>query len=248
MSPAPPRNPGGSSPTSVPAARGLTHHEPPPLDAHELRGFPKLTVRGAWHRAHVERSDAGDRGCWWFSSAARPPETSGRFDLPSPRGTCYLSTDEEGAARERVGTQIRKASGQESVLGSVLTDEHGQPVVVSAVELPALWAANLPVKAAQRWVNRSLWAGTGIYGVCQEWAELFEQAGFEGVRYPPRFTLGSRAMVLAVFGDAGIPTPPRATTSSRSLSDVLADHAIRVVYPPSATPTTMSSTTPPPPL
>ena len=84
----------------------------------------------------------------------------------SEPGTCYLASSEESAARERVGTQLRRVAGQESI-ASMLLDTPEGPVSVTRVELHAVRAANLPVKAAQRWANRSLSVGTGIYAVTQ---------------------------------------------------------------------------------
>ena len=231
-----------------PTARGLTHHEPPPSDPNDLVRFPALKVGGTWYRAHVELRTTGDRGCWWFSSAGTPPEGSGRFDLPAPRGSCYLAIDEEVAARERVGTQIRKLAGAESVLASVLADGTGLRIIVSAVDVPTTRTANVSVKRAQRWVNRSLWAGTGIYATTQAWAARLDAAGFGGVRYPPRFTLGGRAMALALFGAARVPVPPESIVSFRTLNEVLTANGVRIVHPPRVPPTTLSSSTTPPPL
>ncbi|WP_299056436.1 RES family NAD+ phosphorylase [uncultured Nocardioides sp.] len=196
----------------------------------------------------MEYSTTGDRGCWWFSSAGTPAAKSGRFDLPLPRGTCYLSIDEEGAARERVGTQIVKRAGRESVLASVLTADPGRRVIVSAVQVPRTRTANVSVRPAQRWVNRSLWSGTGIYAITQAWAAKFDEAGFGGVRYPPRFTLGPGAMALALFGPAKQPIPSWSIDSSRTLEQVLTDTGVRIVSPPRSAPDVLASDTAPPPL
>jgi hypothetical protein len=130
------------------------------------------------------RSTSGDRGRWSFSSAGTPADGSGRFDLSSPRGTCYFANTEEGAARERVGTQLRNRASDQTLLDSVLTDTSaGLPVVVSQVDLEWLTTANVATKNADRWINRSLWSGTGIYEISQAWAAAFDFAGFDGVRY-----------------------------------------------------------------
>jgi hypothetical protein len=210
-----------------------------------VSGFPSRDVSGSWFRAHVNHGGP-DRGCWWFSSAGANPDESGRFDLPAPEGTCYFASTEEAAARERVGTQLRKTAGRESVLASVLATANG-PVVVTEVTMSAVKTANLPVRKADRWVNRSLWVGTGIYRISQGWAALWRAAGFEGLLYEPRFTGGARVRALAVFGAAGRPKPARPTKDSKSLEEVLTAHGVRVVWPPGSAPA-LSSTAPPPPL
>ena len=226
--------------------RGQSLHPLPPDDPADLAPFPHRPATGTWFRAHVDRGGR-DRGCWWFASAAEDPDASGRFDLPSPDGTCYLASTAEVAARERVGTQLRTVAGQESVTAGALLTPAG-PVVVTATDVDVLRAANLPVKPAQRWVNRSLSVGTGIYAVAQAWAIAFRRAGFDGVVHEPRFTGGRRARTLAVFGRAGRPRPVPPVDDSRPLGDVLEQHGVRVAHPPSSAPAVLTADAPPPPL
>lgn len=47
------------------------------------------------------RPGAQDGGCWFFASASE--SGGGRFDLETPRGTCYWANSEPVAARERLG-------------------------------------------------------------------------------------------------------------------------------------------------
>ncbi len=122
------------------------------------------------------------------------------------------------------------------------------PVTVTAAEVPTVDAANLPVKPAQRWTNRSLSSGTGIYSVTQAWAAAFRAAGFGGIVHEPRFTGGSRVRSLAVFGRAGRPRPIRSVEHTRALRDVLETHDVRVVDPPSAAPAVLATDATPPPL
>ncbi|WP_376707721.1 RES domain-containing protein [Nocardioides alcanivorans] len=173
---------------------------------------------------------------------------AGRFDLPAPRGTSYLASSREVAARERLGTQIRKALGGESVLETVLRAADG-PVVVSDVAITTVRSANLPVKPAGAWINRSLWAGTGSYGVTQAWAASFDAAGFDSIVYPPRFSLGQRDRSLAMFGAAGAPAKPAPVGETVDLRDVLRQAGVRVVSPPRrAGPAILPASSPPPPL
>lgn len=228
--------------------RGQSLHPLPPTDHAELARFPHRTVQGLWFRAHVDRGGR-DRGCWWFSSVDPDddPDACGRFDLPTPDGTCYLASTEEAAARERVGTQLRSVSGRESVLAAVLSTPQG-PVAVTTTVVPVGRAANLAVKPAQRWTNRSLSVGTGIYAVTQAWAAAFRAAGFDGIVHEPRFTGGVRVRSLAVFGRAGRPRPIPTVQGSRALRAVLESHDVRVVVPPSSAPAILAADTAPPPL
>lgn len=180
----------------------------------------------------------------------RPGRRSGRvwsFDLPTPDGTCYLASTEEAAARERVGTQLRNVSGHESVLAAALTTPQG-PVTVSETEVPTRRAANLSVNQAQRWVDRSLSVGTGIYAVTQVWAAALRAAGFGGIVHEPRFTGGARVRSLAVFGRAVGPRPVPQVVRTRALRVVLETHAVRVVDPPASAPAVLSADATPPPL
>jgi hypothetical protein len=242
-----PTAPAGSGPGSSSGsdARGLTHHPAAPSDPDDVAGFPSRDAAGTWFRAHVDRVGP-DRGCWWFSSVGGDPDRSGRFDLPAPGGTCYFASTDEAAARERVGTQLRRTAGRQSVLASVLATTTG-PVVVTEVTLGAVDAANLPVRKADRWVNRSLWVGTGIYAISQGWAALWRAAGFEALLYEPRFTGGARVRALALFGPAGRPKPVPPVEDSQPLEDILTAHGVRVVWPPGSA-TTLPSTAAPPPL
>lgn len=229
-------------------ARGQSLHPLPPEDPAELARFPQRAVEGLWFRSHVDRGGR-DHGCWWFASVdpGDDPDAGGRFDLPVPDGTCYLASTEEAAARERVGTQLRRISGRESVTASALATPQG-PVTVTATEVTISRAANLPVKPAQQWVNRSLSAGTGIYSVTQAWAAAFRAAGFGGIVHEPRFTGGTRVRSLAVFGRAGRPSPVPSVTRTQALRKVLEAHHVRVVDPPSSAPAVLAPDATPPPL
>ena len=171
-----------------------------------------------------------------------PPEDPAELARFPQRGST-----EEAAARERVGTQLRKVSGSESVTAAALATLHG-PVTVTATEVTVRHAANLPVKPAQRWVNRSLSVGTGIYSVTQAWAAAFRAAGFGAIVHEPRFTGGSRVRSLAVFGLTGRPRPMPSVSGTRPLRTVLEAHGVRVVDPPSSAPAVLYTEATPPPL
>jgi hypothetical protein len=157
---------------------------PPPAD---LSGFPsyRVEVSDDLFRAH-----SSSLGAWWFSS-----DGGGRFDLPPPRGTCYLALDPESAVRERLGPVL--GSG-DAVPDSLLAD-----VVVSRLRVPAARElADLQSRgAARHGVTRELETMVP-YAVPQAWARALAEAGLGGVRYGPRFTPGQGSAV-ALFGEAG---------------------------------------------
>jgi len=166
------------------SAREQTALGPPPAS---LSGFPTypLGVETDLFRAHRR-----DLGPWWFGN-----DGSGRFDLPAPRGTCYLALDPLSALRERLGPVL---GGSQAVPESLLEES-----VVSRLRLPA------PCEVADA-QDRAV-AGFGVtrelettvpYAVPQAWARAFDEAGFAGVRYGPRFTPGDSSAV-ALFDEGG---------------------------------------------
>lgn len=156
-----------------------------------------------------------------------------------------MASTAEAAIRERVGTQLRTIAGRESVTAGALATPDG-PVVVTAITVTGPRCANLPVKAAGRWVNRSLAVGTGIYVITQAWAAAFRRAGFSGICYEPRFTLGRAVRAAALFGAAGAPHPLPSVGTSKAAEDVLTAAGVRVAHPPASAPPLLPTATPPP--
>jgi hypothetical protein len=170
--------------------------------AGSLEGFPasELGPDTDLYRAH-----AAGRGPWWFGSGGE-----GRFDLPSPRGTCYTALDPESALRERIGPVL---GGAATVPESLLAD-----VVVSLLHVPAPRdVADLQSREAARFgVTRELETMVP-YAVPQHWARVFDSVGLGGVRYGPRFTPGDGS-ALALFGaegEAGWPSDPDPLPAAR---------------------------------
>lgn len=224
--------------------RGAAVHPEPPAD---LTGFPGDVIVGGWYRAHIDRGGL-DRGCWWFSSLAvgSTPEAGGRFDLPSPRGTCYLGATPTVALRERLGPFLRG----DAVLSSLLETSDGR-VVVSEVQLPATAVADIAHVDAARWgVNRALSCSVGIYGITQPWAAAMDGAGRAGISYAPRFSLAADAKALALFGPEGAPRPDsdRPVVSTTPARDDLAAAGLRIVEPPYRTPVVLGPHERPPSL
>lgn len=161
----------------------------PPED---LGGFPvrRMAPSAMLHRAH-----RAARGPWWFSSAG------GRFDLPAPRGTCYLATSALVAVREWLGPVLaRRASLPATTLDGVVVSR--LPVGERGTSRHLLMA-NLRVEGAAAFgVTRELESMTP-YEIPALWARALAEAGLDGVWYGPRFTPG-RASAAAVFGRAGV--------------------------------------------
>lgn len=179
------------------------------------------------HRAHLAA-----RGPWWFASGG------GRFDLPTPRGTCYLATSALTAVRERLGPVL---AARRAVPAAALDD-----VVVSRLALgpptsgTPLRLANLRATgAADFGVTRELESMTP-YAVPCSWAAAFDVAGFDGLWYGPRFSPG-RASAVALFGAAGAdagrvvdphPIPAREVRGVPTLVAPPRRRELKVIEPP----------------
>ncbi|QGN57328.1 RES family NAD+ phosphorylase [Nostocoides sp. HKS02] len=166
------------------AARDTTAQRLPPAS---LTGFPtyEITALTDLFRAHDAR-----RSPWWFGN-----DGGGRFDLQSPRGTCYAALDAESALRERLGPVL---GGRTRLPESALVD-----VVVSRLRLPAARdVADVQSRRAVRFgVTREL-ESMVPYAVPQTWARALAATGFGGVKYGPRFTPGECSAV-GLFGPEG---------------------------------------------
>lgn len=171
-------------------ARERTALGPPPAS---LAGFPAYLVDTD---ADLFRAHGRELGPWWFGS-----DGSGRFDLPSPRGTCYVALDPLSALRERLGPVL---GGSSAVPESLL-----EASVVSRLRLPQpREVADAQDRGAAAFgVTREL-ESTVPYAVPQAWARAFDGAGLGGVRYGPRFTPG-RSSAVALFGAEGAADWPR---------------------------------------
>ena len=165
-------------------ARERTALGPPPVS---LAGFPTYPVD---EEVDLFRAHRRDLGPWWFGN-----DGGGRFDLRSPRGTCYVALDPLSALRERLGPVL---GGTPSVPESLLED-----AMVSRLRLPAARdvADTQDRRAVGFGVTREI-ETTVPYAVPQAWASAFDEEGFGGVRYGPRFTPGD-ASAVALFDDEG---------------------------------------------
>lgn len=151
----------------------------------DLQSFPAQELEPArvLARAHAATRDVG-----WFSS-----DLGGRFDLQLPRGTAYVADDVASAIRERLGIVALSghipSSDADDLAVTLLDNVSGR---FAAVSTPASAAFGITTELTSM----------VPYTVPQAWACAFDEAGFVGIRYVPRYTPGP-ASAWAVFGEAG---------------------------------------------
>ncbi|WP_082956297.1 hypothetical protein [Mycobacterium sp. E787] len=186
---------------------------PPPA----LAAFPRTRLKDdvPLYRAH-----AVNKSPWWFSS-----DLSGRFDLPSPNGTCHLATD--------LATSLRERFGHDLVRQGLVTFKAAAGTQVSKLRIPApRWLANTCARNA---VDFGMTREIGTcpnYDIPQAWAAAFWGTGrHAGVRYQTRFTTGPTPNAVALFDDAGQhnwPTDPAALGGVQACVQA----RIKVEHPP----------------
>ncbi|WP_169925917.1 RES domain-containing protein [Serinibacter salmoneus] len=168
-----------------------------------------------WFREH------GPLGPWWFASG-----TGGRFNLDEPRGSLYLASSAEAAARERIGGPLAQAG----VVPATLVEDRA----VSAIALDAsVEAADLTARDALRHgvVCHELCTMTP-YDVPRAWAAAFDAAGFGGIVGTIRFSPPTER-ALTVFGGAGA-RDWEMPADAVALRAVLEGLDVRVIEPPSS--------------
>lgn len=170
-----------------------------------------------WYRAHHP-----DNGAWYFASAGGDDTDGGRFDLPQPRGTCYMASAPDVALRERLGILA---------VGRPLTTA---AVAASAISIMTLTAAHkrnvvdTAHPAAANSITREI-STTVDYALTRRWAAHWSEAERRsGVRYEPRFSTGP-AMSLALFGTAGPARHRARRLTAGELTGVAAVHGVAAV-------------------
>jgi RES domain len=197
----------------------------PPAD---LSGFPRsrLLPSTPLYRAHT----AG-RSPWWFSS-----DSSGRFDLIQPNGTCYLATDIDTALRERFGHAL--------VRKQVVTFDAAAKTELSKVQISSVrWLANTCSRDAAKFAMTREIGTCPSYAIPQAWAAAFFAGGkHSGIRYQTRFSTGAAPNAVALFdtaGQQGWPTDPHPVDGVQACTDAGITVArrptrrqVRIVQPP----------------
>lgn len=191
--------------------------QPLPEPERSYRAFPARALPAGRRLWRVAR-----RSPWWFCSAG-----DCRFDLPAPRGTCYLGSDE--------------LTGLLEVLGPALSNLVVPPSFVAG---RAVFAVDLPVRVRLANTSSRKAVGFGVtnelaaltpYRVPNAWAATFDAAGFDGIAYRVRFDPGPHARGVALFGPAGAadwPVAERRTVDAELLARLESQCGVRVAAPP----------------
>jgi hypothetical protein len=154
--------------------------------------FREADEETAWFRMHRV-----EHGAWWFSS-----DGSGRFDLDSPHGACYLAEAPVGALIEHFdGITVIPELELEGRRISILKPDG------------RLRLADCTSPAARRFgVDLALSAGDD-YAHTQRFAAWFHDGGFDGVRYLLRNDPAATLVGIALFGAGGEHDRPHLSTS-----------------------------------
>lgn len=191
---------------TIPTALGL-----PPDD---LEGFPEHVASGVWHRL------SSKPGPWHFSSESPTSLRGGRFDLASPRGSCYWASNLDGALGEVT----------QRVPHSVVTRQRLQALYHHRVEPRSpRGVADLASARSRRFgVNGEIHT-TLDYVVTRAWARELAGRGWPGLRYGLRSDPSRRAHGLALFGRTGLAVTPRGYGGARTRRLDVADAERRLV-------------------
>lgn len=130
--------------------------------------FPAVDLASGTRLWRCHRSD---RGPWWFSS-----DGAGRFDLPTPHGTCYLADDPLLALVEVIS--------HGTLDGLSVTPAFCAQRRIRHLSIPsaAHMADATDGRARGFGVSREI-HDIADYTLPQAWATAWRTAGFNGVRY-----------------------------------------------------------------
>lgn len=166
----------------------------------DLATFPQVTIDASWGRWWRSHSDQW--GPWYFASSDTPgrdPAAVGRFDLPEPRGTCYVGEHPDGTVPE---------SMRESGVSAADSQHAANARRLSAMPLDRWYG--LPIADFTSAAVTRHGAPADIALIPREdarpWAIAASAAGFHGILYPLAED-PQRRRGLALFLDHG-PQPP----------------------------------------
>lgn len=205
-------------------------HAPPAPSV--LAALPRFRLAGlVLHR--VYRHDR--RSPWWFASAPTDPDDGGRFDLPAPRGTCYLGTTVAAAVLEAL----------QDLGGGLLPEAELRARRAARVAVPhgAPPAAHLTARTSRaRGVTAALWAGDDR-ALTQQWAAALARGGWLALRCGLQHDPTGHLRGVALFDDAGEHAPyddeqgwgwtEALLVDDPAVHRVLAAHGITVTADPS---------------
>lgn len=119
----------------------------------------------------------------------------GRFDLPPPRGTCYLALDAVGALLELVGPQASDGAVSETFLANRRLRRVALPRLHRLADLTARRASGRGVTAEIHTIVP--------YALPQAWAKTLARGGADGVRYQLRHDPSFKGVGVGLFGKVG---------------------------------------------
>lgn len=160
---------------------------PPPAAPARLQDFPHRRMPQGTTLWRMVRTG---RNPWWFSS-----DGQGRFDLPSPEGTCYAALDEIAALLEVIGPDIEAGAVSESLLSRRRLRRLALPGSRRVADLTDRRARGFGVTAEISTVVP--------YDLPQQWSVALRCAGAEGVLYHLRHDPSFRRSGVGLFGKAG---------------------------------------------
>jgi hypothetical protein len=170
------------------------------------RNFPRQRFRHGQTLARItlRRNPNGTpRSPWYFSSTGST--SSGRFDLPTPRGTCYWSDTPVGAFVE-VFRRLRVIARPDlEARHLVIATRTGPPLPLASLVSPRSAAYGVTLDAS---------AGDD-YRPTQELAAEVADVGLLGVVATTRHDPSLRARTVALFGRAGPVRSRRGWTTRR---------------------------------
>lgn len=158
---------------------------------------------------------AARRAPWWFCACG-----DCRFDLASPRGTCYLGTDAVSGLLESIGV--------EWTTGGPVTRAflHQRKVYTWEVSTRTALANVVSRRAVGYRVTNEL-SDMTPYTVPQAFAAVLDgvlhgrRHAFDGIRFRTRFDTGAATRGVALFGDEGLLSTR--SVQVRDVDDALVD-------------------------
>lgn len=197
---------------------------PPPSDS--LTGFPRRTLRSG---RTIYRLHHRDLGPFWFAQSAPEDPGGSRFDLPAPDGASYWSLDPVVALLETLARRPIRLIPAEVVDRFAMT----------SAPLPQdVEAANMPVKAANKFGLTAEIHTTAHRPLTKAWAVALYAAGFGSVLAIPRHDVTGRHRTFTMWDRTGEHQPwgwewdPHSAPVNGEVLDELTTWGVRVVPKP----------------
>jgi hypothetical protein len=212
---------------------------PPPDD---LTRFPRRrtspSVRTLYRIFRERNQDTGEKNSpWHFSTITIGSTGRNRFDVPQPNGTCYWSSQRYGAWVE-VFQGCTRVDRADALLRRICTGQ-----------APSLRLANLLSPKAGHFGITAAISTQPNYLLPQQWAEALRLRGFDGLVGTCSHDPSSKALNVAVFGEADTQSsqPPWTTSSTRLDQDTtLGIELAKLGVSIERVPYDVQTTTPPP--